>query len=452
MSEAAARPGDAAGAAGAERYPPAAYAWYVCAVLLLAYIFSFLDRTVISLLVIPIEHDLAINDTGMSLLQGFSFALFYALLGLPIARLVDASDRRAIVGAGIALWSVMTAACGLTQQFWQLFAARVGVGAGEATLLPGATSLLADYFPPQRRGVALGVFAAGIYLGAGLALIVGGLLLRLLGTEAIALPLLGPLHPWQAVFVAVGLPGLAVALLLLTVREPPRLGRTAAKSGIPLGAVLRYLERNAATVTCHNLGFTMLAFASYAATAWIPTIFVRDHGWSAATVGVRLGLIALVVGPLGTIVGGWLADRLEARGRRGGKLIVGLVAALGLIGPAIAFPLAANPMVSLALLVPFMFFVSFVWGLAPAALQEIMPNQMRGQATALYTGVLNLVGLGLGPASVAVLADYVFRNPLSLNLACAIVVPLAGLVAALLFALGLGPYRRTLERLAAGDW
>ena len=448
MAEARAR--DAA--SGGERYPPAAYAWYVCAVLLLAYILSFLDRTVISLLVIPIERDLGINDTEMSLLQGFSFALFYALLGLPIARLVDARNRRALIAAGIAFWSLMTAGCGLARQFWQLFLARVGVGAGEATLLPGATSLLADYLPPRRRGVALGLFAAGIYLGAGLALIIGGLLLRALASAEPRLPLLGPLHPWQVVFIAVGLPGLLVALLMLTVREPPRLGRIAATAGLPLAEVLRYFRRNAATVACHNLGFTMLAFASYAATAWIPTIFVRVYGWSAATIGVRLGLVALLVGPLGTIAGGWLADRYEAHGRRGGKLIVGLIAALGLLAPAVAFPLAANPFLSLALLVPFVFFTSTVWGLAPAALQEIMPNQLRGQATALYTGVVNLVGLGAGPASVALIADYVFGDPQKLNIACAIIVPLAGLAAALLFAIGLEPYRRTLGRLEAGDW
>jgi MFS family permease len=444
-------PASSADAAAAARYPAAGYAWYVCAVLLLAYIFSFLDRTITSLLVIPIEHDLGLNDTEMGLLQGFSFALFYALLGLPIARLVDARNRRAIVALGIAFWSVATAACGTAQHFWQLFLARVGVGAGEATLLPGATSLLADYFPPRRRGLALGVFAAGIYLGAGLALIIGGLLLRWLATRTLVLPLLGALHPWQTVFIAVGAPGLLVALLMLTVREPERLGTAANKgaAGLPLGEVMRYFRANAATVICHNLGFTLLAFAGYAATAWIPTIFIRVHGWTAAAIGIRLGIIALAVGPVGTVAGGWLADRFEAQGRAAGKLRVGLIAALGLILPAIAFPLVASPALSLVLLVPFVFFVSVVWGLAPAALQEVMPNEMRGQATAVYTGVLNLVGLGLGPASVAIIADYVFRDPQRLNLACAIVVPIAGLLAALLFVLGQAPYRRTRERLEA---
>jgi MFS family permease len=444
-------PASSADAAAAARYPAAGYAWYVCGVLLLAYIFSFLDRTITSLLVIPIEHDLALNDTEMSLLQGFSFALFYALLGLPIARLVDARDRRTIVAVGIAFWSVATAACGTAQHFWQLFLARVGVGAGEATLLPGATSLLADYFPPRRRGLALGVFAAGIYLGAGLALIIGGLLLRWLQARTLVLPLLGALHPWQTVFIAVGVPGLLVALLMLTVREPERRGSAAGKgaAGLPLGEVARYFRANAATVICHNLGFTLLAFAGYAATAWIPTIFIRVHGWTAAAIGIRLGIIALAVGPVGTVAGGWLADRFEAQGRAAGKLLVGLIAALGLILPAIAFPLVASPSLSLLLLVPFVFFVSVVWGLAPAALQEVMPNEMRGQATAVYTGVLNLVGLGLGPASVAIIADYVFRDPQRLNLACAIVVPIAGLLAALLFGLGQAPYRRTRERLEA---
>ncbi len=444
-------PASSADAAAAARYPAAGYAWYVCAILLLAYIFSFLDRTITSLLVIPIEHDLGLNDTEMGLLQGFSFALFYALLGLPIARLVDARNRRAIVALGIAFWSVATAACGTAQHFWQLFLARVGVGAGEATLLPGATSLLADYFPPRRRGLALGVFAAGIYLGAGLALIIGGLLLRWLATRTLVLPLLGALHPWQTVFIAVGAPGLLVALLMLTVREPERLGTAANKgaAGLPLGEVMRYFRANAATVICHNLGFTLLAFAGYAATAWIPTIFIRVHGWTAAAIGIRLGIIALAVGPVGTVAGGWLADRFEAQGRAAGKLRVGLIAALGLILPAIAFPLVASPALSLVLLVPFVFFVSVVWGLAPAALQEVMPNEMRGQATAVYTGVLNLVGLGLGPASVAIIADYVFRDPQRLNLACAIVVPIAGLLAALLFVLGQAPYRRTRERLEA---
>lgn len=438
-------------AASGDRYPGAAYAWYACAVLLLAYIFSFLDRSIISLLVIPIEHDLGIGDTEVSLLQGFSFALCYALLGLPIARVVDSRSRRGVIAMGILFWSLMTAGCGLAGRFWHLFLARVGVGAGEAALLPGATSLLADYFPPRRRGLALGVFATGIFLGSGLALIVGGLLIKALEGKSFALPLLGQLHTWQIVFFAVGLPGALVALLMLTVREPPRIGMAGARDalgkGLPIREVGAYLKSNFHTFMCHNLGFTMLAFSAYAASAWIPTMFVRTHGWTAAQTGVRFGIVALIVGPLGSIAGGWLSDRLETRGRRDGKFRVGMIAALGSIPVAIAFPLIPDPLVSLLLIVPFFFCVSFVWGLAPAALQEIMPNQMRGQATALYTGFLNLVGLGLGPTSVAVVAEFVLGDSNRLNVAMAIVVPVAALLAALLFRIGFKPYGRTLDRL-----
>jgi MFS family permease len=433
-----------------EQYPGPAYAWTVCVVLLLAYIFSFLDRSIISLLVIPIEHDLGLSDTEMSLLQGFSFALFYAVLGLPIARVVDASSRRGVIAWGIAAWSLMTAACGLSARFWQLFLARVGVGAGEAALLPGATSLLADCFPPRRRGLALGVFATGIFLGSGLALIVGGLLIRALDGVRVTLPLVGEAHPWQLVFIAVGLPGLLVALLVRALREPPRVGSAGAGGGLPLREVGAYFHANARTLTCHVVGFSLLAFAGFAAAAWIPTMFIRVHGWTAAQVGVRYGLVSLVVGPLGSIVGGWLGDRMGARGRRDGKFRVGIFAALGTVPFAIAFPLVSDGRLALLLLTPGLFFISFVWGLSPAALQELVPNRMRGQATAVYTGVLNLVSMGLGPTCVALVAEHVFGGAGSLHQGLAVVVPAGALLSALWFWLGLKSYVVTLDRLK--DW
>jgi len=430
-----------------ERYPGAAYAWLVCIVLLIAYVFSFLDRTIISLLVIPIEHDLALSDTQVSLLQGFSFALFYAVLGLPIARMVDSGSRRAVIAWGILGWSLMTAACGLASRFWHLFLARVGVGAGEAALLPGAVSLLADCFPPRRRGLALGIFATGIFLGSGLAMILGGLLIGALDGVHIELPLLGGAHPWQLVFIAVGLPGIAISLAVRALREPPRLGSAPGTDRFPLAEIGAYFRANARTLACHMAGFTWLAFAGYAAAAWIPTLFIRSYGWSAAQIGVRYGLVALFTGPLGSVVGGWLGDRLEVRGRRDGKFRVGIAAGLGTLPFGIAFPLVSDGRLALLLLTPGLFFISFVWGLSTAALQEIMPNRMRGLATAVYTGFLNLVGVGLGPTSVAVLAQYGLGGPAHLNVALALVVPTGALVSALTFWLGLKPYVATLERL-----
>lgn len=436
-------------------YPGPLYAWTVCGVLLLALIFSFLDRSIITLLVIPIEQDLGIGDTELSLIQGFSFALFFALLGLPIARLVDSRSRTAVVAAGVAVWSVMTAAGGLATHFWHLFATRVGLGAGEATLLPGATSLLADTFPPQRRGVALGVFSMGIFVGSGLALILGGILVRVLAAHPLTLPGLGTPPAWRVIFVAVGLPGLLVAALLAALREPRRLGAAdadGAAASLPLSEVVGYFRSHARTIACHNLGFTALALAGYAAGAWIPTFFVRVHGWEAGQVGLRFGAVVLVVGPLGCIVGGWLSDRLERLGREDGKLRVGIVAALGALPAGLAFPLAPGPWAALALVAPFFFFISFVWGVAPAALQDIMPNRMRGQAAAVYTAVVNLVGLGVGPTSVALLAEFVLGDPRRLDAALAIVLPLATVVAAVLFRLGRSPFVRTARqaRVAAG--
>ncbi len=433
---------------GEASYPRRGYAWYACFILLLAYILSFVDRTIVSLLVIPMEHDLHVGDTEISLLQGFSFALFYALLGLPIARLVDARSRRGVIAAGILVWSVMTAACGVAGRFFELFLARVGVGAGEAALLPGAVSILADYFPPNRRGLALGVFSTGIFLGSGLALIIGGILIHAIGNHAYVVPVLGPLHAWRVVFLAVGLPGLIAVVLMMTVTEPPRLGRKSkADHGLDLDEVVTYFRRNADTIFCHTMGFTLLAMVGFAAGAWIPAMFIRRFGWTAAEIGVRFGLVALVVGPLGSVVGGWLCDRMERKGCRNGKFRVGLIAALCAFPFALAFPLMPKAGLALVLIAPFYFFVSFVWGLAPAALQEIMPNQMRGQATAVYTGVLNLVGLGLGPTSVALMTDFVFRNPDALNFSIATIAPAAALLSALLFRIGCVPYIRTLDRL-----
>ncbi|HYW02591.1 MAG TPA: MFS transporter [Gammaproteobacteria bacterium] len=445
--------------APAEAWPRPAYAWYVVGVMLLAYVLSFVDRTILSLLVIPIEHDLHIGDTAMSLLQGFSFAILYAIMGLPIARLIDAHTRRGIIGAGIFLWSLMTASCGLANRFWHLFLSRVGVGIGEATLLPGASSLLADYFPPQKLGRAMGVFATGIFVGTGLSLIIGGSLIKALHGVRLHLAVLGSVHSWQIVFFAVGVPGILVALLMLTVREPARRGtlRTRLQDGVRVTShpsvreVVRYMRDNRRTMTCHHLGFSLLALVGYGSGAWIPTFFIRTYGWTASQAGIRFGLLAFVFGPLGTVLGGWLADRYARRGRQDGKMRVGMIAALGGIVPVCIFPMAGSAGWALGLISPFFLFVSFVWGIAPAALQELLPNQMRGQVTAFYTGVLNLIGLGMGPTSVALITDYAFHNPQDLRYSMAIVGVVGLALAALVFRAGFGPYRRSLDYLHAWE-
>src|SRR5882762_2149076 len=178
-------------------YPSRKVAWFACAILFLGCTLAFMDRAIISLFIIPIQRDLHISDTQVSLLVGFAFGAFNALFGLPVARWIDGGRRRTIAAIGIAVWSVAATCCGLATNFWQLFFGRVGVGAGEASVTPAGVSLLADFFPPKRRGRAMGLFYAGTFVGGGCALILGGFLWRSLGDRLVALPLVGPLHSWQ---------------------------------------------------------------------------------------------------------------------------------------------------------------------------------------------------------------------------------------------------------------
>jgi MFS family permease len=424
-------------------------------VLTLAYVFSFIDRQILTLLVGPIKRDLKINDTQMSLLMGLSFAVFYTLFGIPLGRLADSRSRRALITSGIVVWSVMTAGCGVVQRYWQLAVMRMGVGVGEASLSPAAYSLIADYFRPAKRSTAISVYSMGIYLGAGLATVLGGMVVRFAsGQASVSLPLIGATRPWQLVFFAVGFPGLLVALLLGTVREPSRKGGGRAKTSpeparASLSDVWAYVRDNRRTFLCHNLGIAFLAFSSYGAAGWIPTLLVRRHGWTASRSGVVFGLIGMVCGTLGIVLGGYLADRLRQRGRADATLRVALIGAIAWLPFGALFPLMPTGNWTVVLLAPAYVCSSLPFGVAPAAIQQMMPNSMRGQASAIYLFVINLIGLGLGPTAVAVVTDYVFHNDRAVHMSLLIVGVLANLVSAALLWLGLKPYRRSLDYLSA---
>ena len=193
-------------------YPPASYAWYVVGVLTFVYVFSFIDRTILNLLVAPIRRDLDINDTQMSVLMGSAFALAYTFFGIPLGRMADSQNRRGLIAVGFVVWSLFTAGCGLAKNFWQMLLMRIGVGVGEASLSPAAYSLIYDYFPPHRRATALSVYGTGIYLGGGLALLLGGVVIKLASAqESWVLPIIGETRPWQVIFLMVGLPGVIVS-------------------------------------------------------------------------------------------------------------------------------------------------------------------------------------------------------------------------------------------------
>jgi len=432
-------------------YPPPRYAWYVVAVLTLANTSAFVDRQILGLLVGPIRRDLGISDAQMGILYGLAFALFYTLLGIPLGRAADRASRRTIIGAGIAVWSVMTVLCGIARSYDQLLLARFGVAIGEAALAAPALSLIADYFVPERRASALSVYALGVYLGAGLANLIGGALLsRLDGSATVVWPLVGEMRPWQQVFVVVGVPGILVALLMVTVREPIR-HETGQRDSRPFAVaeVVAYVRANARAFSCHSGGYALFALVNFATAAWLPTFLIRTYGWTAARAGITLGALTSTIGVLGVVAGGRVADAMLARGYTDAKLRVGIIAALGNTVCGAVYILSPNATLAVAALVPYNFFASFAFGAAVAAVQEITPNRMRAQVGALSMSVITLVGLGLGPSVVGVLTSAVYGKDSAVrdSLLWVTLVGLAGAVA--LLAAGLAPYRRSVAYRAA---
>ncbi|MPT48668.1 MAG: MFS transporter [Sphingobium sp.] len=412
-------------------YPNPLYAWYVIAILLLAYTVAFVDRQILSLMVQPIRTDLGLSDTAISLLHGFAFAIFYTFMGMYLGRWADRGSRQKMMVIGMVIWCLATAACGLAENFGQLFTARIVVGIGEATLSPAAYSLISDYFAPSRRGRAMSVYTMGIFVGSGLALILGGMAVTATSQEAlVALPLVGEVRPWQAAFMIVGLPGLVVAALMLTVREPSRKERKGSGAEVPgIGETFAFFRSRANTLMAIVFGFGVNAILSYGLSAWVPTYFIRVHGWSAGEIAFAYGVILLTAGCSGILVGGWLSDKMTASGKADGALRASLIG-MALVIPVVPFVgLGASPAMSLAALVWASFFLGVPTGIAPAALHAITPNEYRGQVTALYLFAINLIGLGFGPTFVALATDHLFMSDLAVGKSIALVAGVASVVA-----------------------
>lgn len=420
------------------------YAWYVVAVLIMAYTFSFIDRQILTLLVGPIRKTLQINDFQLSLLHGFAFALFYSILGIPIGRLVDSRRRTTIIAAGIAVWSVMTAFCGLSRTFAQLFIARIGVGVGEAALSPGAYSMISDYFPPHQRPRALSLYISAAYIGGGIATMAGGALIALM--TPLDLPVIGHLEAWQSLFMVVGLPGLLVGLWVMTLREPER--RDVKPGAHPsFGEVCKHLTRHRGAYGLLIIGYSLSGVMWNGLIAWIPTFFIRHFGWTASEISVPYGLITMISGTSGIMTGGWIATRLRRRGRLDANILIGLMAIVIALPSGIAACLAGSVTASLGLFAVFLFGCAMPWGSAVAALQEITPNQMRGQVSAIYLFCLSLIGMGVGPTVVATFTDHLFASDAALPQSMALTVALTAPLAAVLLWLARAPYRRALTSL-----
>lgn len=444
-----AQPQYEASAADATRAKPSLrYAWYVVAVLTVIYTFSFIDRQIFALLVAPLRRDLRISDTEVSLLMGFSFALFYTFFGIPIGRLADIYSRRSIIAIGLILWSGFTTGCGLAHTYPQMFLLRTGVGVGEAALSPAAYSLIADYFPRERLSTAISVYAMGIYLGSGLAYLLGGVVVAYANTRASwTLPVIGLIRSWQLIFVIVGLPGILLALLLFTVREPARTAVSKIHAATPLREVMAYVLRNRRTFLLHNVGFGLLALSTYAAAGWIPEYYRRHFHWPVQQTGVIYGTIVGIFGCLGIAGAGRLADAIRSRGRHDANVFVGGSVAVLTIPVVLAFSFLPSAVWTTVCLIPACLLAAAPFGIAPAAIQQMMPPPMRAQASAIYLFIVNLIGLGLGPSAVAMSTQYIFKREDSVHLSLALVTCVSCALAAVLLFCCMKPFLSSLDHL-----
>lgn len=414
------------------------YSWYVVFVLAFIYIFSYVDRQILSLLIPAIQRDLDISDTQISLLHGFAFAFFYASFAIPIARIADVSNRRNLIMAGVFFWSLMTAACGLARNFFQLFIGRVAVGVGEASLVPSAYSLISDYFPAEQRGRATAIFNMGAALGVGLALMIGAAVIRFVAAApAISLPYFGVLSDWQLTFIIVGLPGILGVLVMLTVREPVRRGVMKQHGNVSVKDVIGHVVENKTIYGPLIIGATMMFFAFQAFLAWTPTYFVRVHGLDLSAAGGQFGTIMLAAGLLGTFGAGLLLDLMTRNGVKNAPLKLAFLASFWSLGFYLTLPFAADAsaaawIIGLALLGP----IGIVT-IVPVAIQSFAPNEMRAQISALYLFIMNMIGYALGPTGVAIVTDYIFERPESIDLSLSYVCAFVTFVGMLIFIGGL---------------
>ncbi|MDG2306277.1 MAG: MFS transporter [Candidatus Binatia bacterium] len=414
--------------------PSSSYSVYVLVVLLLAYILNFVDRQVLALVAEDVKADMGLTDSQLGWLLGPAFVLFYTIAGLPLARLADMTSRKQVVAVGLVLWSAMTAVCGAAANFPQLLLARFGVGIGEAAGTPPSHSLISDYFPPERRATALGIYGWGIFVGTGFGFVLGGILLEAFN--------------WRTAFYVAGLAGLPVALLLgLTVREPP----PGASEGIVEAESPSVKEVMRTLFTRRSFPMLMVAascqaFLGYTVLSWGATYLRRVFELSGRDAGIQFGLAAAISGAVGVTVGGLLADRLARRDARWFTWI-SAISSITALPFALGFAWAPTAGLAIAAFIPFYalnnLYVSSLWTLV----QNLVSPRMRSTAAATQLGILNIVGLGVGP----LVAGYVSQvleptygvDGLRVALTIAAVV---GAAAAIFFLLSGRTLRADLER------
>jgi MFS family permease len=414
-------------------------AWAATVVLMLVNLVAWLDRSLPNILIEPIKHDFSLSDTQLALITGLAFSLCQATLTLPLSWLADRWDRVWLIALGILVWSSMTFASGYASGFGNLFLFRMGVGLGEAVLLPAAYALIADYFPPDVRPKALMVFVLGGPIGSALAFFLGGRLQSGLPEGAFAF-----LHletPWRGTFALIGLAGVVVGLVTLLLPEPRRRLRRSydARAGEPrhvtsgsVHMVLRYVREAAFFFVPFLCGATLYSMLTIGYVAWLAPFFARTYGWSPALIGSRVGLVTLSAGLIGAPLGAWAAVRLSKHRARDSVVRVLFLTAL------FACPLAAvAPLLPSGVAAYIVIWISFILivsasAVIPAALVNGAPVLIRARVVAAYLFVGQFVASACGPTSYALATDYLWRNPARLNWSMALVAALLGAGAVIL--------------------
>ncbi len=432
-------PADASAPTAAQAWPAPKTAWRTLWILSAVLGLSQVDRNILSLLVTPIKTDLHLSYAEIGLLTGAAFSCVYLILSFPLSRISDIWIRKAMIAIGVAVWSVSTALCGLASSFWLMFAARAGVGAGESVNAPATYALLADSFPREKLPRAMAILNMGFVVGTGFSLFVGGMIIGALEHVHVSLPGLGPLKTWQLVFLAIGLPGLLIALLVLAIQEPARRGVGGKPAGgtVPISEVFAFLARNGRLYGCLFAAVFIDGVVIYGGQALRQPFFLLTYHWKAQQMGVVIGLFSIAASPIALIAGTWLCERWN-RKHDDGNMRVAIAARALAIPFSVAGPLMPNAWLSVACTGVSAAIVLVAAPAMSAAIQSMAPNNVRAQVNSIYLMLFSGITAVVGPWLVGFLTDmmhdetklrYVLAttaavgSPLALAIMCFVVKP-----------------------------
>jgi len=422
---------------------------YTLGVLTIASTLSYLDRQILGLLAEPLRQDLHLTDLQIGLLQGFTFAIVLATAGLPLGRLVDTGNRVRIAAVGIALWSIMTAACGFAGNFGALLLCRTGVAFGEAALTPAAYSLISDLFPTRRRGLAISIYSTGAFIGAGLSLVLAATVLHELSSAGNVFLLSGMQYIWQMVFVFIGLPGIVVALWAASLKEPRKHSGTVPAPVPGMAEIRAYFSNNRVELASLYFCLGFAATQAYSYSAWIPTVLIRTFHMPLVAIGFSLGPLLIASSVSGLLFGAVLGDSLVRRGIAAARPILMCGAALAASLFAAAVPFASTLNAALALISIATFLSTVIVANGPPALQDITPSRMRGISSAVGILIVTLIGMGVGPTVVGFVSQNIIGDPNKIGVALSIVSSAALVVSSALALVAIFNYKLELDNTAA---